>query len=380
VVLPRIGQTEIVDEEAGGYKYTGQREVVSIGLYYYGARYYNPSIGRFVTEDTYPGQMIDPQSQNLYVYVSNNPLRYVDPTGHYIIENEESAGGTWTPPDDDTDLINPSGSGKPSLNITEARLSLLINVPYPDVLLGDPNDFYFPENVSNNLANAMVSDAGQLTDVPVDIGLLVKMAMQFTTNLQPDKNAMPKLKQQKIINQIAYEWNKRLLNPNSEILAADWDVYRYTSDDARLQNVLNSASETIVGGPLDFADAAMTYYAQQPLPPIMKSAFQPRLPRYEAGDISLTISYTYSYKQGTTRSGITNIGYFKHWKDKLTKRVVPEGGADWLYLNQLELQLRSGYIREATYIRNSYIPDYLNFNPYSDYSPYPDVSRYSTHN
>ncbi|MGB4044691.1 MAG: RHS repeat-associated core domain-containing protein, partial [Halanaerobiales bacterium] len=47
--LPVVGQTEVLDEEAGGYKYTGQKEVVSIGLYYYGARYYDPSIGRFIT-------------------------------------------------------------------------------------------------------------------------------------------------------------------------------------------------------------------------------------------------------------------------------------------------------------------------------------------
>ena len=80
--LPVVGQTEVLDEEAGGYKYTGQKEVVSIGLYYYGARYYDPSIGRFITEDTYPGELANPQSQNLYLYVVNNPLRYIDPTGN----------------------------------------------------------------------------------------------------------------------------------------------------------------------------------------------------------------------------------------------------------------------------------------------------------
>ena len=71
-----------MDEEAEGYKYTGQKEVVSIGLYYYGARYYDPSIGRFITEDTYPGELANPQSQNLYLYVVNNPIRYIDPTGN----------------------------------------------------------------------------------------------------------------------------------------------------------------------------------------------------------------------------------------------------------------------------------------------------------
>src|SRR5690554_6918678 len=81
--LPVVGQTEVLDEEAGGYKYTGQKEVVSIGLYYYGARYYDPEIARFITEDSYSGEIGNPQSQNLYVYVMNNPLRYVDPSGMY---------------------------------------------------------------------------------------------------------------------------------------------------------------------------------------------------------------------------------------------------------------------------------------------------------
>src|SRR5690606_32444263 len=80
--LPKVGQTDVLDKEVEGYKYTEQKEVISIGLYYYGARYYDPSIGRFITEDTYPGELANPQSQNLYLYVVNNPLRYIDPTGN----------------------------------------------------------------------------------------------------------------------------------------------------------------------------------------------------------------------------------------------------------------------------------------------------------
>ena len=65
--------------------------------YYYGARYYDPAIGRFITEDTYPGEMNNPQSQNLYVYVMNNPLRYIDPTGHMakLVHHDGGGGGSW---------------------------------------------------------------------------------------------------------------------------------------------------------------------------------------------------------------------------------------------------------------------------------------------
>ncbi len=49
--LPKVGQTEVLNDIGERYKYTGQKEVVSIGLYYYGARYYDPAIGRFTTEE-----------------------------------------------------------------------------------------------------------------------------------------------------------------------------------------------------------------------------------------------------------------------------------------------------------------------------------------
>ncbi len=37
-------------------------------------------------EDTYEGEMGNPLSQNLYTYVHNNPLRYIDPSGHLPAE------------------------------------------------------------------------------------------------------------------------------------------------------------------------------------------------------------------------------------------------------------------------------------------------------
>ncbi|MEJ8303114.1 RHS repeat-associated core domain-containing protein, partial [Saccharibacillus sacchari] len=46
------------------------------------ARWYDPSMGRFINEDTYEGELTDTLSQNLYAYVSSNPLKYVDPSGH----------------------------------------------------------------------------------------------------------------------------------------------------------------------------------------------------------------------------------------------------------------------------------------------------------
>ena len=64
--------------------YTGGIYDQSTGLYYLNARYYNPEDGRFVTEDTYRGETNEPDTQNLYVYCADNPVNYVDPSGHWI--------------------------------------------------------------------------------------------------------------------------------------------------------------------------------------------------------------------------------------------------------------------------------------------------------
>jgi RHS repeat-associated protein len=64
-------------------KFTGQR-LDNTGLYYYGARYYDPLIGRFISPDTIIPNPANPQSFNRYSYCLNNPLRYVDPSGNVV--------------------------------------------------------------------------------------------------------------------------------------------------------------------------------------------------------------------------------------------------------------------------------------------------------
>lgn len=65
------------------YKYAGYYYDKETKTYYLQARYYNPEIQRFISEDTYRGQLDDPLSLNLYTYCNNNPLIYVDLTGHW---------------------------------------------------------------------------------------------------------------------------------------------------------------------------------------------------------------------------------------------------------------------------------------------------------
>ncbi|HEX3047773.1 MAG TPA: RHS repeat-associated core domain-containing protein [Bacillota bacterium] len=70
------GYLSAPDGSAGSdYCYTGKRLEQGSGLVYFGARFYDPETGRFLTVD--PGR----QGTNWYSYCFNNPLRYVDPDG-----------------------------------------------------------------------------------------------------------------------------------------------------------------------------------------------------------------------------------------------------------------------------------------------------------
>ncbi|MFZ2360343.1 MAG: RHS repeat-associated core domain-containing protein [Anaerolineae bacterium] len=74
--------------DAGGqltiYRYTGQRVEAGTGLYDYGARWYDPTIGRFLSADSIVPNPGDSQALNRYAYVNGNPLKYTDPSGHWL--------------------------------------------------------------------------------------------------------------------------------------------------------------------------------------------------------------------------------------------------------------------------------------------------------
>jgi len=67
------------------HKFTG-KELDSTGLYFFSARYYDPEIGRFITPDIFVQEPYDPQTLNRYSYCGNNPINFIDPTGHFFLE------------------------------------------------------------------------------------------------------------------------------------------------------------------------------------------------------------------------------------------------------------------------------------------------------
>lgn len=68
--------------------FTGQRDYTYIKLIDYGSRWYSPRLGRFTQPDSIVPDPGNPQSWNRFSYTYNNPINYIDPTGH-VVENEE---------------------------------------------------------------------------------------------------------------------------------------------------------------------------------------------------------------------------------------------------------------------------------------------------
>jgi RHS repeat-associated protein len=64
------------------YRFSTKEYNSRSGLIYFGARYYDPKIGRFITPDPWPGFVQDPTTfANKYPYCANDPVNFIDPFG-----------------------------------------------------------------------------------------------------------------------------------------------------------------------------------------------------------------------------------------------------------------------------------------------------------
>ncbi|SMN00333.1 Rhs family protein [uncultured Candidatus Thioglobus sp.] len=64
--------------------FTGHEHIDEMDFIHMNGRVYDPQIGRFLSADIYIQNPYNTQSYNRYSYVLNNPLKYTDPSGHFI--------------------------------------------------------------------------------------------------------------------------------------------------------------------------------------------------------------------------------------------------------------------------------------------------------
>ncbi|KAF9061863.1 hypothetical protein BDP27DRAFT_1337464 [Rhodocollybia butyracea] len=86
-----FGKVSIEGPDIARYKFSGKELIDEI--YYFGARFYDPDIGRFLTLDNYPVNLdnISPSTFNMYAFSRNNPINYIDVDGnapwwHWLVD------------------------------------------------------------------------------------------------------------------------------------------------------------------------------------------------------------------------------------------------------------------------------------------------------
>jgi RHS repeat-associated protein len=81
------------------WTYQGRLDVSSTGtpLLDAGARFYAPGLSAFTQLDTTMGAAQDPRSMHRFLYAEANPATLIDPTGHFVAENDPGSTAAHDP-------------------------------------------------------------------------------------------------------------------------------------------------------------------------------------------------------------------------------------------------------------------------------------------
>jgi RHS repeat-associated protein len=119
------------------YGFTGEW-TDNTGIVYLRARYYDPATGRFMTKDSWVGDMNQPMSYNGWLYVYSNPVRFTDPTGKNPVASCLIALGILVPIDGPLPIGDTAGL---------AYCALLIGSPALVAILAAHNPLDLPDTI-----------------------------------------------------------------------------------------------------------------------------------------------------------------------------------------------------------------------------------------
>jgi RHS repeat-associated protein len=204
--------------------FTGQR-LDSTGLYYYGARYYDATIGRFISADTVVSSFANPQSLNRYSYCLNNPLKYTDPSGHTVIIGGQDIGQLYANTEEYD--FNAWSSYISVMNSTEFRVY----------------DEY--RQIDQNLCRELEGVENRITIICGDPGDHEALFQSFTNNtgkITLKQNFDPN-SHESILNlshEMRHAWQEFVAPPQTQTsfdtkkwndrLYREWDAYKYQGD------------------------------------------------------------------------------------------------------------------------------------------------------
>ncbi len=126
-------------------RYSGYFYDAETGLYYLNARYYDSRVGRFLTEDSYRGSIIDPLRLNLYTYCRNEPIMNWDPTGFSDVAvraSNEINGNTVS-------YKAGSTKGNSTITVTDISGSSKTIIEGTDYYIGNDGKAYYNNDPTN---------------------------------------------------------------------------------------------------------------------------------------------------------------------------------------------------------------------------------------
>jgi RHS repeat-associated protein len=171
-----------VRENAGDlltdYTYTGQREESALGLMYYVARWYDPHIGHFTQADTIVPGAGNPAAWNRYGYVMYNPLKYVDPSGHFPIGDDIDPSKLFT--DEDRSIFDPinvinNGAQNTSLNKISNYHHKIIMEDYSPYL----EEIYRENHIFGVSLNPQIFGYDTEASVPISFSVFAETGFSF---------------------------------------------------------------------------------------------------------------------------------------------------------------------------------------------------------
>jgi len=133
------------------YLYAGGELDDESGLVSLGARYYAPTIGRFVSYDNWAEKV---EVTGAYAYARNNPLRFIDPTGMDPTESDDDSSESPANPEPVGEIVNDTVAAVPDViqKTNEKAQGIAVS---KGGALNDPDP-----NKRNEAAESFVSDVG----------------------------------------------------------------------------------------------------------------------------------------------------------------------------------------------------------------------------
>jgi RHS repeat-associated protein len=197
-----------------GDKFTGKERDSESGLDNFGKRYFGSSLGRFMTPDPplMDQHIADPQSWNLYSYVRNNPLSFVDPTGNSI----ELLGDEDQRKKELAFLQKSLGNDKAASNLYINEVKDGDKTRYFVGIKGDVGDFMKNGETSHDLANLV-----QNKNV-VEFGLTSKDLSNQGGAVTYEKGEVGNQNVRVLVNPDEASVANRVLDPNTILGATRW--------------------------------------------------------------------------------------------------------------------------------------------------------------